>query len=170
MDFTPVAPTSHGRCHIRDAVKVSRFGQAKLSTPAIMTCALAIRLSDFEAIYLQPAAMRILKSPIKTIHHYGTYACRNARGKSRLSEHAFANAIDIGIFTTQSGKNVSVSRHWNNSGEKSEFLKSIGQGACTLFQGVLGPDSDKNHKDHFHFDMGKYTYCQQEYIDPHSSR
>ncbi len=166
LDYRPVADRSTGACRIRDAVQVSRIGQAKLSRPAIMTCALAVQLSEFETVVLQPAAKRTLGSPITTIHHYGTYACRNARSKSRLSQHAYANAIDIGIFETASGIKTSVSRHWDEAGSKGEFLKTVGQGACTLFHGVLGPDSDRNHQDHFHFDMGPYTYCQLRPIDP----
>jgi len=166
VEFVSVKNSTHGQCKIQDAVEVSRFGQAKLSTPAVMTCALAMRMSELEAVYIQPAAQRILGSPIKTIHHYGSYACRKARGKSRLSQHAYANALDIGIFETQSGVKASVSRHWKNAGKRTEFLKTVGQGACTLFHGVLGPDSDSNHRDHFHFDLGPYTYCQQRFLDP----
>lgn len=168
IEFSAVADQTNGACNVRNGVKVTRFGQAKLSRPAVMTCDLAARVSEFEAVFLQPAAKRILGSPITTIHHYGTYSCRRARGKSRLSQHAYANAIDIGILETRSGIRASVSRDWDRSTNKGQFLKSIGQGACTLFHGVLGPDSDRNHRDHFHFDLGPYTYCQQKPEDPSS--
>jgi len=166
MTFEPAPDFSSGGCAVRDAVKVSRFGRAKLSTPALMTCALAEKLSTFEGVFLQPAAERILGSPVTTIHHYGTYACRQRTGGTQMSEHAKANAIDIGIFELANGDKVSVTRHWNGAGDKSEFLKSIGQGACTLFQGVLGPDSDKAHYDHFHLDMGKWAFCRLKFTDP----
>ncbi len=43
-----------------------------------MTCPLALKLSEFEAVVVQPAAKCLLGSPVTTIHHYGTYACRQA--------------------------------------------------------------------------------------------
>ncbi len=171
IEFEPVPDGGSSSCPIRGAVKVSRVGQAKLSTPAVMTCALAEQLSAFEGIFVQPAAERTLHSPVVILHHYGTYACRRATGKrSRMSEHARANAIDIGVFETASGERVSVTRNWNGHDAEAEFLKQVGQGACTLFAGVLGPDSDAAHRDHFHFDLGPYGFCQLDPIDPRSVR
>lgn len=171
MDFTPVADGGTAACPIRNAVQVTRVGRAKLSKPATMTCAVAEQLSSFESVFVQPAAIRVLGSPVTTLHHYGTYACRRATGKaSRMSEHAKANAIDIGVFETEKGDKVSVARHWNGRDAYAEFLKQVGQGACTLFTGVLGPDSDAAHRDHFHFDMGKWAFCQLNPVDPRTLR
>ena len=36
--------------------------------------------------------------------------------------------------------------------------------------GVLGPDSDSAHRDHFHFDMGPWAFCQLDPVDPRSLR
>jgi hypothetical protein len=166
VEFEAVPDFSSGGCSVKNAVKVSRFGRAKLSTPAMMTCPLALKLSEWEATMVQPAAKRILGSPIVTIHHYGTYSCRRATGGSRMSEHAKANAIDIGIFETEKREKISVTLHWKGNDKKAEFLKTVGQGACTLFGGVLGPDSDRNHYDHFHFDMGPYDFCRLNPVDP----
>lgn len=171
IDFEPVPDGGSKSCPIAGAVKVTRVGQAKLGKPAVMTCALAEKLSEWEGVFVQPAAKRVLGSTVTTMHHYGTYACRRATGKSsRMSEHARANAIDIGIFETASGTKASVTLDWNGHDAKAEFLKQVGQGACTLFAGVLGPDSDANHRDHFHFDMGPWPFCQLNMIDPRTIR
>lgn len=171
IEYEPVPDGGSASCPIRGAVKVSRVGQAKLSRPAVMTCAMAEKLSEFEGVFVQPSAQRILGSPVTTIHHYGTYSCRRATGKnSRMSEHARANAFDIGVFETASGVKASVTLDWNGRDAKAEFLKSVGQGACTLFSGVLGPDSDANHRDHFHFDLGPYAFCQLNPVDPRTIR
>jgi len=169
IDFVPVPDFSSGGCSVHGAVKVSRFGKTKLSSPAMMTCAMAEKLSTFESVFLQPAAERILKSPVTEIHHYGTYACRRRTGGTQMSEHAKANAIDIGIFELENGDKVSVTRHWSGAGAKSQFLKTVGQGACTLFKGVLGPDSNQAHHDHFHFDMGNWAFCRLKFVDPRKS-
>ena len=171
MDYETVPDGGSTSCPIVGAVKVSRVGKATLNRPAVMTCALAEKLSEWEGVFVQPAATRLLGGPVTTMHHYGTYACRRATGKrSRMSEHARANAIDIGIFETASGLKASVTLNWNGHDAKAEFLKQVGQGACTLFAGVLGPDSDANHRDHFHFDMGPWAFCQLNMIDPRTIR
>lgn len=171
IDFETVPDGGSKSCPIVGAVKVTRVGQAKLDKPAVMTCALAEQLSEWEGVFVQPAARRLLGGPVTTMHHYGTYACRRSTGKSsRMSEHARANAIDIGIFETAAGAKASVTLDWNGHDAKAEFLKQVGQGACTLFAGVLGPDSDANHRDHFHFDMGPWPFCQLNMIDPKTIR
>jgi hypothetical protein len=55
----------------------------------------------------------MLGSPITRISS-GTYSCRNRYGlaNAAISEHAFANAIDISSFTTADGQTVNVLKHW----------------------------------------------------------
>lgn len=43
------------------------------------------------------------------------------------------------------------------------FLKSLHRGACHDFKTVLGPEANKAHRDHFHFDLTSlrsYSYCE----------
>jgi hypothetical protein len=49
---------------------------------------------------VQPAARKLLGAPVKELDVLSSYSCRNAYGrkKTRLSEHARANAIDISGF------------------------------------------------------------------------
>ena len=60
-----------------------------------------------------PAAREMLGSPITRISS-GSYSCRNRYGlaNAAISEHAFANAIDISSFTTADGRTVNVLKHW----------------------------------------------------------
>ncbi len=70
-----------------------------------------------------------------------------------MSEHAYANAIDIGEFVTAKGEHIAVLDHWNSSGQRSAFLHGVHAGACEIFGTSLGPEANNSHKNHFHLDM-----------------
>jgi hypothetical protein len=65
---------------------------------------------------LQPAAQEALGSPITRLRNASGYACRTRVGSQlhsdRLSEHALANAIDIGGFVTADGRSIEVAGNW----------------------------------------------------------
>ena len=66
----------------------------------------------FEAV-MQEEARSIFKSPVASIVHLGTYNCRKmAAYPDFVSEHSFANAIDIATFVLKNGRRVEVERDW----------------------------------------------------------
>ena len=91
----------------------------------------------------------------------GGYACRQIAGRSdgRWSEHAHANAIDMGGFTLADGRTITVLQAWRTRGPESAFLHEIRNGGCRIFQGVLSPDYNRAHANHLHLDMGAYKIC-----------
>jgi hypothetical protein len=42
-----------------------------------------------------------------------------------LSQHAFANAIDVSAFVTEDGRTINVEKDWKGKQEKSMFLKQV---------------------------------------------
>ena len=91
------------------------------------------------------------------------YACRtrNSQRGARLSEHAKGNAIDISAFTLADGTRLTVLGDWN--GRNSRTMRRLHASACGPFGTVLGPNSDRHHRDHFHFDVADYRsgpYCR----------
>ena len=40
------------------------------------------------------------------------------------------------------------------------LLRDAPRGACRFFDGVLGPDYNAVHRDHFHLETGGYTMCR----------
>jgi hypothetical protein len=42
----------------------------------------------------------------------------------------------------------------------ARFLQEARDGACRFFDGVLGPDYNAAHRDHFHLDRGPYRICR----------
>lgn len=112
-------------------------------------------------------AKKYLGSPLKRVHHAGTYACRRQKGNGsdEWSEHAFANAWDITGFELEDGQMISVLNDWNGpksreARKKAKFLRKTRKSACGLFHVVLSPDYNAAHKDHLHLDQGPSSYCQ----------
>jgi hypothetical protein len=147
------------RCGVETAVSVSRIG-IPLNQPATMSCALAARLDDFDRAVVQQVAMADLGEPVAGIEHLGAYSCRRSTGRSeRLSEHAFGRAIDISGFRLADGSQVSVERDWSAPGPKRDFLHHLAQSACGYFSVVLTPNSNREHFNHLHFDIGPERLC-----------
>ena len=43
---------------------------------------------------------------------------------------------------------------------EAAFLRDVRDGACRYFDAVLGPDYNRAHADHFHFDRGRARICR----------
>ncbi|MGM0558643.1 MAG: extensin family protein [Myxococcota bacterium] len=131
------------------------------------------RLERFDRIVERVAIETYGRAPDRVVH-FGVYNCRTIRGKSRLSEHAFGNAIDVAGFEFDavegagrsryaSGFTVSVLQHWDaRSGfeaQHGEFLKALARDLDEdrVFRGMLMPPAP-GHDDHFHLDMGRLIY------------
>ena len=80
----------------------------------------------------------------------------------RLSEHGKGRAIDISGLVLANGEVITVLKGWRQPGE-SKLLKTLHKAACGPFGTVLGPNSDRFHQDHFHFDTARYrsgAFCR----------
>ena len=93
------------------------------------------------------------------IDQMGSFACRRVNGSNRISQHASGLAIDIGGFRLSDGTTVSVEHDWNEPGPKRLFLRHLARQACGYFSVVLTPDSNADHRDHLHLDIGPDRLC-----------
>jgi hypothetical protein len=127
----------------------------------VLRCSALASLVLWEQHVLQQAAQRTLSKRVKSIQTFGTYSCRNVnnRKEGRLSQHATANAIDVAGFIFDDGSSASVLKDWGK-GARGEFLRQVRDGACRFFGGVLSPDYNAAHANHFHFDMGWWKICR----------
>ena len=78
---------------------------------------------------------------------------------SRLSQHALGLAIDIAGFRLSDGSTVSVEHDWAGPGPKRLFLRHLARRACQYFSVVLTPDSNADHYNHLHLDIGPERLC-----------
>ncbi len=147
-------------CGIDTAITLHQSTVA-LSQPMRTGCPLAVTLARFERQVAAPAARRHFDQDLVRLHHFGSYACRGrSSNRGRLSEHAFARAVDLWGFELADGRIITVEDDWDAGGSEERFLHQVAEGACQVFSLVLGPNSDSAHYNHFHFDIGPWPLCQ----------
>ena len=148
------------QCGYEDAVRFGRGGSTRIAwRPADLrtSCPVAAALALWEWHVVQPAALRHFGKRVEAIAHMGSYSCRRLYGRSEggWSEHATANAVDIGSFELADGTRISVLADWEGEGPRAAFLREVRDGACELFATVLSPDYNAAHRDHFHLDQAE---------------
>ncbi len=148
-----------GFCSTRDTVRA----RSRLSPAApVMTCPVALGYALWERQVVEPAARRILASPVTRVDQLGTYACRTIGGAKggRPSEHARANALDIAGFRLADGRRVTVLKDFRGDDDEARFLRTVRDGACKVFGVVLSPDYNAAHADHLHLNPAGYSLCR----------
>jgi hypothetical protein len=164
LDITASAPgLSSGSVFSSGSGLFSRAGATthltKLNQEGTFTCPMVAAMDNWLEKIVQPAAMARFGQPVVEIRTMGTYSCRRMNtgggGSARMSEHAFANAIDIGGFRLADGSIVTILKGWNGGLEEQNFLREVHAGACRNFATVLGPGVALHH-DHLHFDLARH--------------
>lgn len=118
-------PFRKGACGAPAAVEVKKLGTRypiTLSPAATLRCDMAVSLYQFVEESLQPAAVAVLGSPIVSFQGISSYSCRNRNGDTggKLSEHALANALDVGTFKLADGRIVRVASDWGPTARDAE--------------------------------------------------
>lgn len=157
-----------GFCQVRGAVVITGGAVTPLKPGGLtMQCPLAVRYVIWDRQVLQPTAAAMYGSRPAAVNNFGTYSCRRIYGSTdtqeRPSEHARANALDVGSVTLADGRTVSVEADWEGRGENGPkgagFLRQLRDGACRVFSTVLTPDYNEAHRDHFHLDGAPRGLC-----------
>jgi hypothetical protein len=149
-------------CKLTDGVLVTSVSGVALSTPAKIDCTTAKALNAWVEGAVLPSVGN-WGGGVAKINIAASYACRprNNRKGGKISEHGKGRAVDISAIVLQDGKMISVLKDWG-SGKRGKILKKVRKAACGPFNTVLGPGSDRFHRDHFHFDTarGRGPYCR----------
>ncbi len=150
-------------CGIAEPIRLREVDGIALTTPATINCNTARSLQTWVQRSLVPEVGR-RGGGVANLRVVASYACRtrNSQAGARLSEHARGNAIDIAGIGLVNGTELTVLTDWRN-GREGRILQSVHRGACGPFGTVLGPNSDRFHQDHFHFDVASYRsgpYCR----------
>jgi hypothetical protein len=142
-------------CGIADPVRIRMVSDVLLSQLALMDCETAITLKTWLENTAKPAFAN-LGGGLKGLRLAGHYACKtqNNQPRARMSEHARGRAIDISSFILLDGTVITVRDGWTAE-DTSDAMHELHAGACGLFGTVLGPDADRYHKGHFHFDTAR---------------
>lgn len=160
--FSPLPDRSQdGGCHTIDTIKLLDFGLPTTNLGA-MTCPLAQNFAAWARYAVKPAARLYFGSDVVKIETMGTYSCRNIYGgrSGRLSQHAFANAVDVSAFVLADGRRISLEDGWHGDAKQRAFLQALQTSACRRFGTVLSPDYNAAHYNHFHLDMSGEGFCR----------
>jgi hypothetical protein len=150
-------------CGVKSPVRVTSIAGVALSSPVRVNCRTAVALADWTDQHAKPEAVKLMGSRLVKMKTVASYSCRtrNHRKGARISEHGKGNAVDIAGFSFSDGEDISVLKGWHGVGKG--YLNRIWLKACSDFGTVLGPNADKFHRDHFHFDTAKHRggpYCR----------
>ena len=171
MQFDPVPDRLTGAgCGFTNAVRL-KSAAVRIGPPVLLSCPMALSFYMWERHALQPAAQQRYGQRVAAVEHLGSYACRNVNlgegvpaGASR-SRHATADALDIASLTLADGRRISLISDWKSGTDADKplaalMLQDAHAGACRYFKGVLGPDYNAAHRDHFHLETGGYSMCR----------
>ena len=150
-------------CGIENAVKVRSVSGIPLSQEAVIDCTTAKALKTWVNNGVKPA-IGTTGGGVAQIRVAAHYACRtrNNQPGAKISEHGKGRAIDISGFRLRDGSEITLLQDWNRRGTGA-MLRKMHTRACGIFGTVLGPDSDRFHKDHFHFDTARHrggSFCR----------
>ena len=131
--------------------------------PPLLTCTMALALAWWEKL-VAAEAQRTLHAKVTRIEQLGTYSCREvAAYPGTVSEHSYANAIDIRALVLDSGRRLTVEKDFGAleapaRTRAAELWRSLARRAYDerLFSTVLTPYWDSLHRDHFHLDLARY--------------
>ena len=150
-------------CGVDQAVRVRSVSGVRLSQKSVMDCRTADALKKWLDRTAKPALSRKGGglSGLRVAAHYSCRTRNNKKG-AKISEHGKGRAIDISGFRLRDGSEITVLHGWKNRATK-KALRKMHRGACGPFKTVLGPQADRYHQDHFHFDTAIYrggNYCR----------
>ena len=160
VEASMLEPIVEGTCGERSPLSVTAVlvhgRMVPLSSAAILSCGMASILPAWlEAIdgYLMSREdTRLSRVVVGT-----SYYCRNRNNAARadLSEHGFANALDVTGFELEDGRTISLPEGWIDPMSPAARLLRFAHGAaCALFTTTLGPEANALHADHLHLDLG----------------
>lgn len=168
----PEMPAADGKCKVPNPVQITA-----ISTPAgevgfpggpILNCIFAKRFTAWVSDIAAPVVKAHTGEGLAAIVTGPGYECRTRNGDTttKISEHAFGNAIDIAAFKLEDKESLPVANVTKTGNVESRWLMALRISACGYFTTVLGPGSNEAHAEHYHFDLGlhgksgNYRICE----------
>lgn len=147
------------QCGAPQAVRYDHGPQGmKLHRAPVLSCPMALAMVRFEAL-AQAWVLRYLKQKVVRVRHAGSYNCREMRNyPGWVSEHSYANALDLKSFELADGKVLTVKDDYARPGPKGQFFRALAKSLVEkkVFSVVLTPNFDGLHKRHLHLDLARY--------------
>lgn len=160
VEATTLPPLAEGICGARSPLEVTGVlvngRMVPLSSAATADCALASTLpdwaSDIDGYLMARENTRLARIVVGT-----SYMCRprNNVSGAEVSEHGFANALDVTGFKLEDGRTIGLPEGWSDPlSPAGRLLRFAHDAACAHFTTTLGPEANALHRDHLHLDLG----------------
>lgn len=167
VEFELLEPIDDGRgCGTQRPLRIKQAGGVAISGNVRLRCQAARALDEWVARVVVPSAQTHLDATLREIEISTSYQCRrrNNAATGKLSEHAFANGVDVMAFAFEARERIPVTERQGSASAERAFQAAVRGGACAYFTTVLGPGSDATHAGHFHLDLAErpsgYRICQ----------
>ncbi|KAB1074766.1 extensin family protein [Methylobacterium planeticum] len=150
--FEALPALENGQCGAARPLRLTALDGVALPQSVTLVCGAAEALARWTT-EVQVAAERDLGQPLKALTIGTSYECRgqNHDPDAKLSEHAFANGVDVMSFSAGDRPPIGVGPLPAGTNE-ARFLAGVRARACDFFRTVLGPGSDAAHANHLHLD------------------
>jgi hypothetical protein len=143
-------------------------GNIKIKSDTIVNlrCETALALARWMSEVVTPSTKLHLGVKPSILYLSTTYKCRRRNGdpKAKLSEHAYANAIDFLGIGFDSGDSMKIMVRKDDSDAMRSLQAAIRGGSCAYFTTVIGPMTNEAHSDHLHLDLAErkngYRVCE----------
>lgn len=169
VDATPTSlkvTPGHGKrptCGLEQALVYKRGPESiRYNAAPVLSCAMALGLARFEQV-LNEEAMRHLGQGVARVEQGGTYNCRRMARFDLVSEHSYANAIDIRSVTLKNGRKLTVLGTFGKLDREPQrpearFWRDVARRSFDegTFSVVITPFFDALHRDHIHLDQARY--------------
>lgn len=143
-----------GSCRIDHPIEVSSLSGGIQIQPAVtINCQMAASFALWTKRELAPSARTRYFSGIKSIQQGSGYSCRRINGTTVASEHSTGNAFDIMSITLNNGRKIDVRKPGLFAFRQRSLLNKVRAEGCDYFSTVLGPGYNRDHANHFHFDI-----------------
>jgi hypothetical protein len=115
--FEILPPRRKGACGAPAPIRLEAIGQqdpVRFVPAPVVSCDMVVALTRWIEKGLKPLGERHLDGAVSEVRVMSSYSCRTRYGKTgaRMSEHAFANALDIAGFAFADGRTVDVLSGW----------------------------------------------------------
>ncbi|GAA0298994.1 extensin-like domain-containing protein [Rhodovulum strictum] len=161
-EIAPILSQVQG-CGVERPVRVTSVDGVRLSQAATMECDTARALRRWVSEGAKPAVGQ-KGGGLVQLEIAAHYICRprNRQAGAKISEHGRGRAVDVSALTLANGSQITVQGGWRDPAQ-SKILRQVHKAACGPFGTVLGPEADRFHQDHLHFDTARHrngAYCR----------
>jgi hypothetical protein len=162
-----------GECGGEDLVRLEAVimpdrARVALAPPATLRCGMAEAVAQFVRMEAGPAVEDALGARLDAVATAASYHCRNRNNEAtaRISEHARANAVDVGALRLAGRAPLALT----DPAAPPALRERLRDAACRWFTTVLGPGSDGMHEAHVHLDRAErargHRLCQWDVRQP----